>query len=271
MKKCVARIFRLISKSTERQLASKTSAKGARNESRVNLKRLRVEELQQAEGAILQLVQICTFPCEVEALQKIQMQDCQSERNLARAKKFEIKRSSAMFRLDPILDENGLIRVGGRLAKSPEFPEDFKHPVILPKKSFVVDLIIRDTHEKVAHAGRRITLSALRNQYWIVNANSVVRHLISKCVVCRHLRSPVGEQKMADLPKERLTPAPPFTYCGVDYFGPFHIKEGRRELKRHTVHMSVYQSCTYRGRKFTRNEFLLERFASFHSKEETSA
>ena len=235
MKKCVARIFRLNSKSTERQLVSKTSAKGARNESRVNLEPLRVEELQRAEGAILQLVQSCAFPCEVEALQKIQMQDCQSERNLAKAKKFEIKRSSALYRLDPILDENGLVRVGGRLAKSAEFPEDFKHPVILPKKSFVIDLIIRDAHEKVAHAGRGITLSALRNQYWIVNANSVVRHLISKCVVCCHLRSPVGEQKMADLPKERLTPAPPFTYCGVDYFGPFRIKEGRKELKRYGV------------------------------------
>ena len=180
-------------------------------------------------------MQSCAFPCEVEALQKIQMQDCQSERNLAKAKKFEIKRSSALYRLDPILDENGLIRVGGRLAKSPEFPEDFKHPVILPKKSFVVDLIIRDAHEKVAHAGRGITLSTLRNQYWIVNANSVVRHLISQCVVSCRLRSPVGEQKMADLPKERLTPAPPFTYCGVYYFGPFRIKEGRKELKRYRV------------------------------------
>ena len=176
-------------------------------------------------------MQSCAFPCEVEALQKIQIQDCQSERNIARAKKFEIKRSSALYRLDPILDKNGL----ARLANSPEFPEDFKHPVILPKKSFVVDLIICDAHEKVAHAGRGITLSALRNQYWIVNANSVVRHLISKCVVCRRLRSPVGEQKMADLPKERLTPAPPFTYCGVDYFGPFRIKEGRKELKRYGV------------------------------------
>ena len=133
------------------------------------------------------------------------------------------------------MDENGLIRVGGRLAKSPEFPEDFKHPVILPKKSFVVDLIICDAHEKVAHAGRGITLSTLRNQYWIPKANSVVRHLISKCVVCHRLRSPVGEQKMADLPKERLMPAPPFTYCVVDYFGPFRIKEGRKELKRYGV------------------------------------
>ena len=40
---------------------------------------------------------------------------------------------------------------------------------------------------------------------------------------------PVGEQK------KRLTPAQPFTYCGADYFGPFRIKEGRKELKHYSV------------------------------------
>ena len=40
---------------------------------------------------------------------------------------------------------------------------------------------------------------------------------------------------MANLPQDRLEPAPPFTFCGVDYFGPWHIKEGRKELKRYGV------------------------------------
>lgn len=43
------------------------------------------------------------------------------------------------------------------------------------------------------------------------------------------------EQKMADLPEDRLEPAPPFTFCAVDYFGPWYIKDGRRELKRYGV------------------------------------
>ena len=40
---------------------------------------------------------------------------------------------------------------------------------------------------------------------------------------------------MADLPKERITPSPPFTYSGVDYFGPFYIKQGRKDVKRYGV------------------------------------
>jgi hypothetical protein len=31
------------------------------------------------------------------------------------------------------------------------------------------------------------------------------------------------QQKMSDLPADRLTPTPPFTYVGVDTFGPWSI------------------------------------------------
>ena len=40
---------------------------------------------------------------------------------------------------------------------------------------------------------------------------------------------------MSDLPASRLEPAPPFSYTGVDLFGPYVIKEGRKEMKRYGV------------------------------------
>ena len=40
---------------------------------------------------------------------------------------------------------------------------------------------------------------------------------------------------MADLPEDRVEPAPPFTFCAVDYFGPFSIKESRKQMKRYRV------------------------------------
>ena len=54
-------------------------------------------------------------------------------------------------------------------------------------------------------------------------------------MTCRKLRGALEEQKMANLPEDRREPAPPFTHCGLDYFGPFVIKEGRKELKRYGV------------------------------------
>lgn len=53
--------------------------------------------------------------------------------------------------------------------------------------------------------------------YWIVSGNAMVRQFISKW--CSH-----GEQKVADLPRSRMELAQPFTYCGVDLFGPWHVQ-----------------------------------------------
>ena len=40
---------------------------------------------------------------------------------------------------------------------------------------------------------------------------------------------------MADLPPDRLTPAPPFTYVGVDFFVLYVTKESHKECKRYGV------------------------------------
>jgi hypothetical protein len=40
---------------------------------------------------------------------------------------------------------------------------------------------------------------------------------------------------MGELPSDRLEAGPVFSYVAVDYFGPFHIREGRRDVKRYGV------------------------------------
>ena len=40
---------------------------------------------------------------------------------------------------------------------------------------------------------------------------------------------------MSDVPVERSTVTPLFTYVGLDPFGPFSVKEGRKELTYGTV------------------------------------
>eukprot|EP00057_Strongylocentrotus_purpuratus_P003072 XP_003725859.1 PREDICTED: uncharacterized protein LOC100891394 [Strongylocentrotus purpuratus] len=59
---------------------------------------------------------------------------------------------------------------------------------------------------------------------------------------------------MSDLPSDRVLPAAPFTYCGIDCFGPWVIKEGRKEMKRYgllftcmpsrAVHIETLNSLT---------------------------
>ena len=115
--------------------------------------------------------------------------------------------------LNPFMEENGLIRVGGRLKKS--FLEFVAVHPVLSKAGNVTKMIVRWFHERLAHSGRNITLNELRSSgYWVMQGNSVVRGIISKYVTCRHLRRKVGKQFMADLPSDRLQEEPPFSYCG---------------------------------------------------------
>ena len=111
-----------------------------------------------------------------------------------------------------------------------------KHHVKLPRKGHITDLLIRYFHGKTSHQGRGTTTNEKRaNGYWIIGCSAAVSRHIYKCVTCRKLRSKCQVQTMADLPMDRLEVAPPLTYSGVDLFGPFYIKEGRKELKRYSV------------------------------------
>ena len=87
-----------------------------------------------------------------------------------------------LYKLDPFLDEYGLLRVGERLRQS-SVPYEVKHPVILPKKGHVMSLILSHYHKSVQHQGRGITQNEVRaSGFWIIGGSSVVSNHISKCV-----------------------------------------------------------------------------------------
>ena len=54
----------------------------------------------------------------------------------------------------------------------------------------------------------------------LLEANDVVTKVIGACVLCKKLRGPHLEQRMADLPLDRTEVCPPFTNVGFDVFGP---------------------------------------------------
>ena len=185
-------------------------------------RRINMEEMKAAELQILKCVQLHYFSERLQSLTK------------AGVDAAHVKKSSGLLSLHPVL-VNGLLRVGGRLDLAPA-SFDSKHQIILPKSDHVSTLIIEHCHLISGHSGREYVLSLLREKFWIVKASSAVRRVLSKCVSCRRRQRPVCEQKMADLPVDRLTPdQPPFTSVGVDYFGPFQIKRGRSLVKRYGV------------------------------------
>ena len=224
---CLKLKAKMVSKTQTRQLRPRSNTKSKAYEP------VKVDQICEAEMIIIRLVQKEAFKDELSVLHTLQVGEANSGRKVAKKRNNAMKQTSSLFRLDPYVDSDGLIRVGGRM-RNADFPTGIKHPIILPRKHHVTDLVIRYCHEQVHHQGRGMTMNEIRaNGFWIIGCGSAVSNHILQCVKCRKLRSSPQEQKMADLPEDRLEPAPPFTYCAVDFFGPWHIKDGRKELKRY--------------------------------------
>ena len=195
----------------------------------------KVEDLAQAEIEIIRSVQHEHFEEEIKTLRSLNANGEFLSREAVKQRDSSLKKTSCMYRLDPYLDANGILRVGGRLRKA-NMSESVKHPMILPRKSQITELIIQDCHHAIKHQGSGMTLNELRQRgYWVFGGTSAVGCLISKCTICKRFRARPQVQKMADLPKDRTEPVPPFTYSAVDYFEPFLIKEGHKEVKRYGV------------------------------------
>ena len=96
--------------------------------------RINVEELEKAEMEILKIVQADSFHAEITALNAINGRSPKIGRVLARRKKEEIKKTSSLYRLDPFLGSNGILRVGGRLRRSDEMATETKHPLSYQRK-----------------------------------------------------------------------------------------------------------------------------------------
>ena len=128
---------------------------------------------------------------------------------------------------------DGLLRVGGRLSRAP-LHDDSKHQIIIAKDSPLARLLIQHFHQKSGHSGREYVLSLLRERFWLIRANFTVRSVLASCFDCRRRQGAVGLQMMADLPRPRVTPdQPPFTRVGIDYFGPFFVRQKRSMVKRY--------------------------------------
>lgn len=164
------------------------------------------------------------------------IRECQQQSfpvDIQQIKNNRLDKRSPLYNLDPYVDSDGILRVGGRLRRADIEPNE-RNPAVLPKQGHLTTLIIRHYHQRVAHGGKGLTMNKIReNGYWVVNCAAAVSSLIRSCVICARLRGFCQTQKMADLPQVRTEPTPPFTSIGCDCFGPFNIKQGRAQVKKY--------------------------------------
>ena len=85
-----------------------------------------------------------------------------------------VSKKSPLYKLDGYVDDNGAIRVGGRLQRS-QLSHQTQHPIVIQKYGHITQLIMK--------------------HFWVINAASLVGRLIQTCMLCRKGRSKAQVQK----------------------------------------------------------------------------
>ncbi|XP_023948869.2 uncharacterized protein LOC112053624 [Bicyclus anynana] len=147
-----------------------------------------------------------------------------------------LDKKSKLLTLTPFLDEQGILRVGGRIDAATGIPREVKHPIILDGRHPIARLIVMHYHKKFAHGNHETIVNELKQRYWITRLRPTVRTVASKCMLCRIRKAQPQPPRMGDLPEARLAHHQrPFTFCGLDLFGPMKITVGRRHQIRYGV------------------------------------
>ncbi|GFS87002.1 integrase catalytic domain-containing protein [Trichonephila clavipes] len=122
--------------------------------------------------------------------------------------------NSKLRNLNPFIDSDGLLRVGGRLSNS-DLPYVNKHPAILPGNHNLTVQIIVHFHRKNLHTGASSLLHYVREKFWPLNGRSLCRKVVHECLVCFKSRPLVTSQLMGNLPRDRVVPDYPFNCSAI--------------------------------------------------------
>lgn len=76
------------------------------------------------------------------------------------------------------------------------------------------------------HAGPQLLLANLRERYWILSARNLVRKIVHDCLKCFKVKPEVNVKYLiSDLPEQRLKPKKAFLNVGIDFCGPFNLRD----------------------------------------------
>ena len=138
-----------------------------------------------------------------------------------------ISRSSRLKTLNPFLDNQHLLRLGGRLKLSDLSPSQ-KTPIILDGRDPLMEKFFSYLHLSHLHCGPTLLLCAAGKELHVLGARKLSRRIYSRCITCRRHKPRMLQQQMSDLPEQRVThKGEVFSHTGLDYAGPFTLKLGR--------------------------------------------
>ena len=111
-----------------------------------------------------------------------------------------------------------------------------KDAIVLPKMHHVTFLIVKSYHERFHHTSHEAIINTIRGKFYISKLRVLYKTVRKSCQICRNNYATPDVPQMAQLPAARLAAFErPFTFTGIDFFGPILVTVGRRKEKRYGV------------------------------------
>ncbi|XP_058449178.1 uncharacterized protein LOC131429147 [Malaya genurostris] len=222
------------------------------------------DELSTAENVLWRVVQSMVYPDEVSLLKRFQ--ETTTECKLKSA----LSGSSKLYNMSPFLDKHGVIRMEGRIGETVFMSYDARNPIILPKEHRLTFLLVDWYHRIYLHANTNTVVNEIKQRFRIPQLRALVRRVSKSCMQCKVKKAKPLPPKMAPLPSARLSPyTRPFSFVGLDYFGPIAVKVGRSLVKRwialftcltvRAIHLEVVHSLSTESCKMAIRRFLVRR------------
>ena len=181
---------------------------------------LNVAEGQIATKLLLHRSQLRSFPDELSAIK--------SKKNLS-------PRSQILV-LHPFMGKDDFLRVGGRLWLT-KYVYHVKHPIILSSRDHLTSILFNHYHLLLGHCGPSTLLTHAANLYHVVGGRTLARSVCKQCIVCKKKAARASSQLLGQLPPARVEPHYVFLHTGMDYCGPFKVRQG---YTRRPVEIEVY-------------------------------
>lgn len=142
--------------------------------------------------------------------------------------------------LRPYIDADGIWHVGGRLRHA-SVPESRKNPVLLPYEAHFSVLLVDYLHKIYLHPGPTTLQAVIQTQFWIPSLRRLIYLRGFRCKICYESRTNTVAPIMGDLPTYRVNGGRTFQHVGIDFAGPFPLKESsRRNAAVGKVYLCLY-------------------------------
>ena len=93
-----------------------------------------------------------------------------------------------------------------------------EYPIYLPDDHLYTRKLVQDAYERTLHGGVGLTMTKIRERFWVPRLRQLVKKVMKKCFGCRRFHAKrVARPPVGNLPRDRTQGNRPFQVVGVDF------------------------------------------------------